>query len=140
MRTYESNEVSIKSSSEKVFRTLSDLNNLEKFMDKIPEDRRKDFSFDKDSICIHTDQMGDVSLHITEREHNKSIQFSSKESMIDFHFLVSLEEKDVSDTRAKVALSVDLNPIMASMVESPIRESLDKMADFLSTLPYDKID
>lgn len=50
-----------------VYAMLSDLSNLEKVRDKLPEDKIKDLSFDRDSLSISA-PMGSVAMKIVERE------------------------------------------------------------------------
>ena len=50
-----------------VYAMLSDLSNIDRVRDRLPEDKIKDLSFDTDSISIST-QMGAVKLVIVERE------------------------------------------------------------------------
>ena len=40
---------------EAVYRNISDLSNLEKVKDRVPEDKIKDFSFDEDTVGINGD-------------------------------------------------------------------------------------
>ena len=47
-----------------VYQMLSDLSNLEKVRDKIPEDKLKDLNFDADSVSINS-PLGAVQLNIT---------------------------------------------------------------------------
>ena len=48
-----------------VYAMLSDLSNIDRVRDRLPEDKIKDLSFDTDSISIST-QMGAVKLVIVE--------------------------------------------------------------------------
>lgn len=66
---FESSIREIPYSQQSVYDMLSDLNNINKVKDRIPEDKLKDLSFDADSIFIKS-PMGDVQLHIVERNRN----------------------------------------------------------------------
>ena len=59
-----------------VYAMLSDLSNLEKVRDKLPEDKIKDLSFDRDSLSISA-PMGSVAMKIVEREEPKCIKFAT---------------------------------------------------------------
>ena len=64
---FESSIREIPYSQHSVYDMLSDLSNINKVKDRIPEDKLKDLSFDADSISIKS-PMGDVKLHIVGRE------------------------------------------------------------------------
>ena len=51
---FESSIREIPYSQQSVYNMLSDLTNIEKVRDKIPEDKIKDLTFDADSISIHS--------------------------------------------------------------------------------------
>ena len=52
MTKFESSVKTIPASQEAVYEKLSDLNNLEKFKDSLPEDKVKNLSFDSESMMI----------------------------------------------------------------------------------------
>jgi hypothetical protein len=39
----------------------------------------------------------------------------------------------------KITLRADLNPFIKGMVSKPLQEGLEKIADMIAELPYDKI-
>ena len=99
-----------------VYDMLSDLSNIEKVKDKIPEDKVKDLTFDADSISIST-PMGSVKLVVVGREEPKEIKFESKESPLPFNFWIQI--LPVTDTTSKMKLTIkaDVNPFVGGMVE-----------------------
>ena len=77
-----------------VYNALSDLSNLDKVKDKLPEDKIKDLSFDSDSLTIGA-PMGSVSMRIIEREEPKCIKFATEKSPIAANLWIQI----VHDTR-----------------------------------------
>ena len=69
-----------------VFQGLSNLDNLSKVQDRIPEDKAKDLSFDNDSVSINVPPVGKITLRIVEREEPKTIRFETVESPLPFNF------------------------------------------------------
>ncbi|HCC87294.1 MAG TPA: polyketide cyclase, partial [Prevotella sp.] len=67
-----------------VYNLLSDLSNIDKVRDRIPEDKIENLEFDHDSISIKT-QMGAVKLVIVDREEPKTIKFETAESPLPFN-------------------------------------------------------
>ena len=45
----------------------------------------------------------------------------------------------VTETECKMKLTIgmDLNPFMKAMVQKPLQEGLEKMADMLAVIPYE---
>lgn len=122
-----------------VFRVLSDLRKLEMVKEKIPEDKIRDFSFDKDRVSFRVDPVGEVCFLVVEREPNKVVKFQSEKLPFDIFMWIQLVSKAEKDTRLRMTVRADLNPFIKGMVEKPMREAVDKIADALTHLPYDQL-
>ena len=119
-----------------VYAMLSDLSNIDRVRDRLPEDKIKDLSFDADSISVST-QMGTVKLVIVEREAPKTIKFETQESPLPFNFWIQL--LPVTDTTCKMKLTIkaDLNPFISGMVKKTLQEGIEKIADALQMIQYE---
>ncbi len=82
---------------------LSDLTNIEKVRDKLPEDKIKDLHFDADTLSVHT-PVGDIKMRIVEREVPKTIKFASEESMVSFNFWIQLVAVDAQTSKMKLTI------------------------------------
>ncbi|NDV68247.1 SRPBCC family protein [Dysgonomonas sp. 25] len=122
-----------------VYTILSDLNNLELVRDRIPEDKIKEFSFDKDSVTITVDPVGKVKFNVVEREPSKTIKFESEQLPFTLTMWIQLVSKGEADTKMKLTLKADLNPFIKPMVSKPLQQGLDKVADTLAQLPYGEL-
>lgn len=122
-----------------IFSVLSDLNNLELAKDKIPQDKVKDFSFDRDSCTVTVDPIGKVKFVIVDREPNKTIKFEAEQVPIGLNLWIQLMSSGDTETKLKLTVKADLNPFLKPMVSKPLQQGLDKIADLLSSLPYNKI-
>lgn len=122
-----------------VFRVLSDLSSLENVKDRMPVDKLKDFTFDKDSVSFHVDLVGSVRFVVMEREPNKLVKFKSEKLPFEILLWVQLVSKAVNDTRMRLTVKADLNPFIRPMVEKPMKDAVDKISDMLAKLPYDQI-
>ena len=71
MSKFESSVKQIPYSQEAVYNLISDLSNLERVRGRIPEDKIKDFSFDKDSVTVNAPMVGSITLQIVERDEPK---------------------------------------------------------------------
>ena len=125
---------------EKVYTILSDMNNLEKIKDKIPQDKISDFSFDKDSCSFSINPIGNVRISIIDREPSKTIKLTTDQSPIEINMWIQLIESQESETKMKLTVKANLNPFMKPMLSKPLQEGVDKIATMLATIPYDEFD
>ena len=119
-----------------IFEMLSDLSNLERMKDKIPQEKFSDFSFDKDSCSFSVNPVGKIKFSIIEREPNKTIKFKANESPVDVTMWIQLKQVDENDTKMKLTIKAELNPFIKPMVSKPIQEGINKVADILAAIPY----
>ena len=77
---FESGIRQIDAPQEKVYETLSNLQNLERVKDRLPEDKLQNLVFDNDSIGIEMAPVGKIAMRIIEREEPQTIKFESVES------------------------------------------------------------
>ena len=123
-------------SQQRVYDMLSDLSNIEKVRDRIPEDKVKGLTFDKDSVSIAVPPVGGVTMHIIEREEPKCIKFETVESPMPFNFWIQILPVTDDTSKMKLTVKVDVNPFMAKMVEKPLQEGIEKIAEALSMIQY----
>ena len=137
MSKFESSIKQIPYPQQSVYNVLSDLTNIERVKNKVPEDKLKDMTFDKDSIAISVAPVGQVSMRIIEREEPKTIKFASDNSPMSFNFWIQI--LPVSETESKLKLTIDADiPFFAkSMVSGPLQEGIEKIADALAMIPYE---
>jgi carbon monoxide dehydrogenase subunit G len=136
MTTFESDIRKIECNDSEIFSVLSDLNNIEKIKDKIPQDQIKDIEFDTDSCRFCVDPVGKVGLLIVEREPFKTIKFAAEESPVAFNLWIQLKQIEENDTRLKVTVKADINPMLKMMLSKPMQGFVNKMAELISQLPY----
>jgi len=119
-----------------IFAMLSDLSNLERFKDRIPQDKISDFEFDKDSCSFSVNPVGKLTFQIVEREPNKNIKFATTNSPVPLSIWIQLKKVEENDTRMKITARADINPFIKPMVSKPLQEAVDKIATLLADLSY----
>ena len=119
-----------------VYDNISDLRNLEKVRDRVPEDKVKDFSFDQDTLSINVAPVGELTLRICDREEPKCVKFETVQSPVPFNVWVQVLPVDENSSKMKVTVKAELNPFIKSMVEKPLQEGVEKIADALALVPY----
>lgn len=136
MATFESSIRQIDYPQERVYALLSDMNNIDKVKDRIPEDKVNGLTFDANSIGINT-PMGAVKLVIVEREAPKCIKFKTAESPLPFNFWIQILPVSESTSKMKLTIKAELNPFIKGMVSKPLTEGIEKIADALQAIHYE---
>ena len=133
---FESSVKQIPYSQEAVYRNISDLRNLEKVRDRVPEDKIKDFSFDEDTISINVPPVGELKLRVVEREEPKCVKFETAQSPLPFNVWIQMLPVDEQNSKMKVTVKAELNPFIKGMVSGPLQDGVEKIADALAQINY----
>ncbi|MGP1626162.1 SRPBCC family protein [Prevotella koreensis] len=136
MSKFESKIKQVPYSQKSVFDMLSDLNNIERVRDRIPEDKIKDLKFDSDSVSISS-PMGPVTLRVVEREEPKCIKFETEKSPVPMNLWIQMLPTSETESKLKVTISADLPFFMAAMAKKPLEEGVEKIAEALAMIPYE---
>ena len=119
-----------------VYDNISDLRNLEKVRDRVPEDKVSDFTFDEDTVGLNVQPVGELKLRICEREEPKCVKFETVQSPVPFNVWIQVLPVDEQNSKMKVTVKAELNPFIKSMVEKPLQEAVEKIADALALVQY----
>ena len=136
MAKFESSVKQIPYPQQAVYNMLSDLTNIERVKDRVPEDKLKDLSFDKDSISISVPPVGAVSMRIIEREEPKTIKFESANSPMPFNFWMQLLPVNETESKMRLTIKADIPFMLKGMVTKPLQEGIEKIAEALAMIPY----
>ena len=136
MTKFESSVKQIPYPVEDVYRNISDLNNLERVRDRIPEDKLNGFSFDSDSVSVNVAPVGDLKLRIIEREENKCIKFETVQSPLPFNLWIQVLPVSATESKMKVTVQADIPFMLKGMVAGPLQDGVEKIADALSKIPF----
>lgn len=136
MSKFESKIKQVPYSQKSVFDMLSDLNNIERVRDRIPEDKIKDLEFDSDSVSISS-PMGPVTLRVVEREEPKCIKFETEKSPVPMNLWIQMLPTSETESKLKVTISADLPFFMAAIAKKPLEEGVEKIAEALAMIPYE---
>lgn len=136
MAQFESSIKVIPYSQEQVYAKLSDLSNLESMKDQLPQHGVQDLSFDKDTMSFSASPLGKISLAIVEREPSKCIKFATTNSPLPFNLWIQLVPVSENECKLKITVKVEVNPFVKGMIQKPLKEGLEKMADTLAEMTY----
>ena len=136
MTKFESAVKVIPASQKAVYEKLSDLSNLEKVKDRLPQDKVKNLSFDAETLSIEVPPVGKIVLQIVEKEPCKCIKFATTTSPLPFNLWIQIVPVTETECKMKLTIGMELNPVMKTMVQKPLQEGLEKMAETLSLINY----
>lgn len=133
---FESSVKFVPYSQQAVYDNISDLRNLEKVRDRVPEDKISDFSFDEDTVSLNVPPVGEIKLRVIDREEPKCVKFEAVQSPVPFNVWVQVLPVDEQNAKMKVTVGAELNPFIKSMVEKPLQDGVEKIADALAQVKY----
>lgn len=136
MSQYESSVKRIPFPQEKVYAKLEDLSNLEKLKDKLPEDKVKDFACNRDKATVNVPPMGNVTIRVVEREEPKCIKLEAVGSPIPLNMWIQIIPDGEEASKMRVVAKAEINFMLRSMIEKPLKEGLEKIAEALSLISY----
>ena len=133
---FESSVKQIPYPQQAVYDMLSNLENISKVMDRIPADKIKEISFDRDHVSMSVDPVGAIKLAVCEREEPKCIKFQTEKSPVPFY--VWIQMLPVTDTTSKMRITAeaDLNPFIKTLVQKPLQDGVEQIADGLAQIQY----
>lgn len=136
MTKFESSVKPIPYPVEDVYRNISDLRNLDKVRDRVPEDKLSDFSFDEDTVQVKVDPVGLLKLRIIEREEGKCVKFETEQSPMPFNLWIQVLPVTETTSKMRVTVKADIPFMLKGMVAGPLQDGVEKIADALAQVPY----
>lgn len=141
MKRVESNIKQIPYSQESVYAKVSDLSNLRSLADRIPADQQSQFKVENlectpDTVSCTISPIGQIEVGIVSREPFKCVKMETLQSPIKLTAWIQIVSTGASSCKIKLTADADLNIFMAKMVEKPLTEAVEKVADMLAMLPY----
>lgn len=136
MSKFESSIREIQSPQQRVYDLLSNLENIERVRDRLPEDKVKGLTFDRDTLSVDVPPVGSIRLRIVEREDPKCIKFETEQSPMPFNFWIQMLPVTAETSKMKLTIKAELNPFIKGMVQKPLQEGIEKIADALQAIKY----
>jgi carbon monoxide dehydrogenase subunit G len=129
MTVIESKEVTVKGSCQQTFEFLKNLNNYHLLL---PKDRISDWKADEKSCSFRIQNTYTITLvYNGANEPNTIMLISGEGSPLKFNLDLELADANTETTQAKMVCKADLNPFLKMMVEKPLKNLFDYMADRL---------
>ena len=137
---YESKIGQIATNDVAVFRVLSNLENINRFRDVIPQDKIKDMEVSSDRIRFKVDGLGQkIAIAIVEKEEYKLIKFGAESLPIPLNMWIQLKQVADMDTRIRITIKTDMPAMFKMMFDKKMQQGLDQAIDMLCQVPYNNM-
>ena len=134
---YESKITSSPCSAQQIYRVLSNLQNIERVREYIPQDKIQEMEIEPDRIRMKVDGLAQkITIAIVDRIENDTVKFGAEGIPMDANFWIQLKEVNPGDTRIKLTIKADIPMMFKMMIGKKLQEGLDQAADMLAQFPY----
>ena len=134
---YESKITSSPCSAQQIYHVLSNMENLERVRDMIPQDKIQEMEIEPDRVRMKVDGLAQkITIAIVDRIENDTIKFGAEGIPMDANFWIQLKEMAPNDTRIKLTVKADIPMMFRMMIGSKLQTGLDQAADMLAQFPY----
>ncbi|MCD4769238.1 MAG: SRPBCC family protein [Bacteroidales bacterium] len=125
MLKFESRIGKVNVSSKKIFVFITDMRN---FRQILPAKGITDWQADSDSCSFEVSPVGKANLRIINSDPDNTVKYAGDGlNNTQFFLWVQLKEVSENDTRVKITLKADLNPMIKVMASGPIKDFLEKL-------------
>ncbi|MCQ2310686.1 MAG: SRPBCC family protein [Paludibacteraceae bacterium] len=136
---YESQVCSIPNSAANVYKVLSNLENLNRVKDMIPQDKVQEMEIAADYIRMKVDGLGQkITIRIVDRIENDTIKFGAEGAPVEANFWIQLKQIAPLDTRIRLTLKADIPMMFKFMLDKKMQKGLDEAAQMLAQFPYNQ--
>ena len=134
---YESKITSAPCSASQIYRVLSNLENLERVRQFIPQDKVQEMEVSPDRVRLKVDGLAQkITIAIVDRIENDTIKFGAEGVPMDANFWIQLKQLSPVDTRIKLTVKADIPMMFKLMIGSKLQDGLNQAADMLAQFPY----
>ena len=134
---YESKIGQVAASDKAIFDVLSNLENLNKVRDLIPEDKVQELEISPNCIRMKVGGLAQkIAIRIVEKEEYKTIKFGADNIPMAVNVWIQLKQVADNDTRMRITLKADIPMMFRMMIDKKMQQGLDQAVDMLCQLPY----
>jgi len=126
----------IEQDSDKIYNFLSDFNN---FKNIIPADKVENWDSTQENCSFDVQGVGKANMHIIEKEPGKLVKIEGivdAMTNISFKMWIQLKEVAQQDTKFKVTMDPQLNPMMQMMAKKPLEEFMNMLVNQIEQFKF----
>lgn len=139
MNTYESHIAQVEADAAAIYAVVSDLSNLNRVRDLIPQDKVQEFEADTDFVRLKVDGLGQkIIIRIVDRIENDTVKFGVENLPMDGNFWIQIKQVAPRDSRIKLTLKAELPMMIAMMAGKKIQDGIDQAADMMAKMPFEQ--
>lgn len=132
MTRIESKKTEVNNSQENIFNFLTDFNNFEKLM---PTDKVSEWTSNTNECSFTINGMATIGMRIIEKSPFSSIKIVSHgKNPFEFTLNVNIEAISADKSVAQLIFAADINPFLKMMVEKPLTNFFNMLADKLKEI------
>lgn len=138
---------------ERVYATLSNLENLRPLLDKAQNDENmkakmreeghenaldslQNVTLTADSIEIPAPMIGTLSMRIIDREENKCIKFETEKSPVKAKMWIQVLPVDSMTSKMKLTVDADVPFMLKPMIGSKLKDGVEQVASAIAMINY----
>jgi len=125
MSEFESRKGNLSCTPEEIFDFVTDIRNFIQF---VPDGSIDKMQVEKESCSFRIPQLGNVNLHLSEKEPFRGVKFKGTALQSqDFTLQLNIASDKSGKAEVNVKLIADMNPIMKMVAAEPVKRFLETL-------------
>ena len=134
---YESAVTKVAASAAQIYSVFSNLRNLERVKDMIPQDKVQEMEIEAESVRMKVDGLGQkITILIVDNTENEVIKYGVEGIPMEMNFWIQMKEVAPMDTRIKLTLKADIPMMFKMMLDKKIQQGIDQAAAMIAQFPF----
>ena len=134
---YESAVTKVAASAAQIYSVFSNLRNLERVKDMIPQDKVQEMEIEAESVRMKVDGLGQkITILIVDKTENEVIKYGVEGIPMEMNFWIQMKEVTPMDTRIKLTLKADIPMMFKMMLDKKIQQGIDQAAAMIAQFPF----
>ena len=134
---YESAVTKAAASAAQIYSVFSNLRNLERVKDMIPQDKVQEMEIEAESVRMKVDGLGQkITILIVDKIENEVIKYGAEGIPMEMNFWIQMKEVAPMDTRIKLTLKADIPMMFKMMLDKKIQQGIDQAAAMIAQFPF----
>ena len=134
---YESAVTKVAASAAQIYSVFSNLKNLERVKDMIPQDKVQEMEIEAESVRMKVDGLGQkITILIVDKTENEVIKYGVEGIPMEMNFWIQMKEVAPMDTRIKLTLKADIPMMFKMMLDKKIQQGIDQAAAMIAQFPF----